>query len=188
MYSSTSGNSNKSTLFGYPRSHRVPQHQQQEEQNAKRSQYRCRRPPTTGGGIEGDSRAAYQTAWTVAQQYAEFGNAHLDVRVYPNSVSRTGPSGGLPVAAALVSLGIGQPVPYGIGMSGVIGADGAISAIGGTFEKVSAAKEAGLTTVILPRANENDIDMVLFGEHFEEIVFHYVSHFNEVHALLFGDP
>ncbi|KAI3416324.1 hypothetical protein GPALN_005860 [Globodera pallida] len=42
------------------------------------------------------------------------------------------------------------PVPYGIAMSGAIGANGAISAIGGTFEKVSAAKEAGLTTVILP--------------------------------------
>ncbi|KAI3417804.1 ATP-dependent Lon protease pim1, partial [Globodera pallida] len=92
--------------------------------------------------------------------------------VYPNSVSRNGPSGGLSVVAALVSLGIGQPVPYGIAMSGAIDANGAISAIGGTFAKVSAAKEAGLTTVILPRDNENDIDMVLFGEHFEDI-FHF---------------
>lgn len=73
---------------------------------------------------------------------------------------KDGPSAGVAMATSLVSLISGRKVKPQIGMTGEISLRGQVLAIGGVKEKVLAAHRSGLTTVILPKRNEQDIDDV----------------------------
>ena len=73
---------------------------------------------------------------------------------------KDGPSAGVAMATSLVSLISGRKVKPQIGMTGEITLRGQVLAIGGVKEKVLAAHRNGLTTVILPKRNETDIDDV----------------------------
>ena len=64
------------------------------------------------------------------------------------------------MATALVSLLTGRPVRKDVAMTGEITLRGQVLPVGGIKEKVLAASRAGLTTVILPKRNENDLDDV----------------------------
>ncbi len=84
------------------------------------------------------------------------------------------------MAVALVSLLTGRPVRKDVGMTGEITLRGQVLPIGGVKEKVLAAHRYGLTTVILPKRNEGDLDDVpeavrnqmhfIFAERVEEVV------------------
>lgn len=73
---------------------------------------------------------------------------------------KDGPSAGVTMATSLVSLISGRKVKPQVGMTGEITLRGQVLAIGGVKEKVLAAHRNGLTTVILPKRNEQDIDDV----------------------------
>jgi len=73
---------------------------------------------------------------------------------------KDGPSAGVTMATSLVSLITGRKVKPQVGMTGEITLRGQVLAIGGVKEKVLAAHRNGLTTVILPKTNEQDLDDV----------------------------
>src|SRR5690606_14314705 len=71
-----------------------------------------------------------------------------------------GPSAGITIATALVSLLTGRPVKNHVGMTGEVTLQGRVLPIGGLKQKVLAAHAAGLTEVILPERNAPDLDDV----------------------------
>jgi len=86
-----------------------------------------------------------------------FAEHDLHIHVPAGSIPKDGPSAGITIAAAIVSLIIGRPVDRRIAMTGEITLRGDVLPIGGLKEKVLAAKAAGVRRIILPRLNERDL-------------------------------
>jgi ATP-dependent Lon protease len=86
------------------------------------------------------------------------GNVHLHVPA--GAVPKDGPSAGVTMVTALVSLALGRPVRGDVGMTGEVTLNGKVLPIGGVKQKLLAAQRAGLTTVFLPARNEPELDDV----------------------------
>ncbi len=82
------------------------------------------------------------------------------VHVPAGAVPKDGPSAGVTMTTALVSLLTGVPVRPTVGMTGEVTLQGRVLPIGGVKQKVLAAHRAGLEEVILPKRNEGDLDDV----------------------------
>jgi ATP-dependent Lon protease len=104
------------------------------------------------------------------------------VHVPAGAIPKDGPSAGITMATALASLLSGRPVRHTIGMTGEVTLQGRVLPIGGLKQKVLAAHAAGLTDVILPERNRQDLDDV--PEHVrDEMTFHPVMSLDEVLEL-----
>jgi ATP-dependent Lon protease len=87
-------------------------------------------------------------------------NRSVHVHVPAGAVPKDGPSAGVTMVTALVSLATGSPVRSDVGMTGEVTLNGRVLPIGGVKQKLLAAQRAGLTTVFLPARNEADLDDV----------------------------
>ncbi|MGI5222291.1 endopeptidase La [Nocardia sp. CA-290969] len=85
-------------------------------------------------------------------------NLHLHVPA--GAVPKDGPSAGVTMVTALVSLALGRPVRSDVGMTGEVTLNGRVLPIGGVKQKLLAAQRAGLKTVFIPARNEPDLDDV----------------------------
>ncbi len=109
------------------------------------------------------------------------------VHVPAGAVPKDGPSAGVTITAALVSLLTGRPVRGYVGMTGEVTLQGRVLPIGGLKQKVLAAQRAGLTTVILPSRNGPDLDDVPEAVR-EAMTFHLASSVEQVLAVALGPP
>ncbi len=103
-----------------------------------------------------------QAALTLAKTWAGESLDKVDVHMHvpAGATPKDGPSAGVAMYLALVSLLSGQPVRNDIAMTGEISLRGLVLPIGGIKEKALAALRAGISTVMLPRRNEKDLEDV----------------------------
>ena len=108
-----------------------------------------------------------------------FENCDLHIHVPAGAIPKDGPSAGITIATSLASLLTGRPVRSHLAMTGEITLRGKVMPIGGVKEKVLAARRAGVTTVILPKRNEKDLEDVPANVR-AELQFHFVETIDEV--------
>src|SRR2546428_634075 len=108
-----------------------------------------------------------------------FTERSFHVHVPAGAIPKDGPSAGITMTTALVSLLTGRPVKPTVGMTGEVTLQGRVLPIGGLKQKVLAARAAGLTDVILPERNRADLDDVP-SDVKETMSFHPVMTLDEV--------
>jgi ATP-dependent Lon protease len=111
-----------------------------------------------------------------------FDDREFHVHVPAGAIPKDGPSAGITMVTALASLLSGRPVKHTVGMTGEVTLQGRVLPIGGVKQKVLAAHAAGLTDVILPERNRQDLDDVPADVR-EQMTFHPVMSIDEVLAV-----
>ena len=106
-------------------------------------------------------------------------DGRFHVHVPAGAVPKDGPSAGVTMTTALVSLLTDRPVRSAVGMTGEVTLQGRVLPIGGVKQKVLAAHRAGLTEVVLPKRNGPDLDDVPERVR-AEMTFHLVDDVHEV--------
>jgi len=103
-----------------------------------------------------------QAALTLAKTYLNeaLDKVDLHVHVPAGATPKDGPSAGVAMYLALVSLLTGKPIRHDVAMTGEISLRGLVLPIGGVKEKTLAALRAGIKTVMLPKKNEKDLEDV----------------------------
>ncbi len=106
------------------------------------------------------------------------------VHVPAGAVPKDGPSAGITMTTALVSLLSGRPVKSSVAMTGEINLQGQVMPIGGVKQKVLAAHRMGITEVVLPKRNGPDLEDVPENVR-DEMTIHLAATYDEVAAVAF---
>ncbi len=108
-----------------------------------------------------------------------FASHDIHIHVPAGAIPKDGPSAGVTMATALVSLLAKKRIQPLIAMTGEITLSGNVLPVGGIKEKVLAAKRAGVRDVILPAENKMNVDEDLTPEQLENLTVHYVKTIDE---------
>lgn len=110
--------------------------------------------------------------------------SHLHLHVPEGATPKDGPSAGVTIVTALLSLALNKPVKKDLAMTGEISLTGKVLPVGGIKEKTIAAKRSNVKTIILPDENKKDYDdlpkFITDG-----LDVHFVSTYKEVYELVF---
>ena len=110
----------------------------------------------------------------------------IHIHVPAGATPKEGPSAGVALAVALVSMFTDTPVRCDVAMTGEITLRGRVLPVGGIRDKVLAAQRAGITTVVLPRRNETDLQEVPADVR-KALTFELADDFDDVLAVAFAE-
>ncbi len=119
--------------------------------------------------------------------YTVFNDTDIHLHVPAGAVPKDGPSAGVTMVTALVSLLTNRPVRSSVGMTGEISLLGQVLPIGGLKQKILAAHRAGLNTVIFPKLNEADLDDVPEDIR-NEMTFHMAETLDDILDYALSSP
>ncbi len=108
-----------------------------------------------------------------------FDSSDIHIHVPAGAIPKDGPSAGVTIFTAITSLLTARPVRSDVAMTGEITLRGLVLPVGGIKEKVLAARRAGITTLILPKKNEKDLEEVP-EQVKKDLKFHFVQKMDEV--------
>ena len=113
------------------------------------------------------------------EEAAKLEDHDLHIHVPAGAVPKDGPSAGITMATAIMSAVTGRKVRADLAMTGEITLRGRVLPIGGLKEKLLAAKNAGMKTVLVPAKNERDVEEIS-TEITKGLEIKFVTHMNEV--------
>jgi ATP-dependent Lon protease len=117
-----------------------------------------------------------------------FASNDLHIHVPAGAIPKDGPSAGITMATALVSLLTERPLRPHTAMTGEITLSGNVLPVGGIKEKVLAAKRAGVRDVILSAENKMNVEEDITPEQLEGVTMHYVTTIDEVLDIALSGP
>ncbi|WP_390622224.1 endopeptidase La [Tautonia marina] len=117
---------------------------------------------------------------------ARFAKTDIHIHVPAGAVPKDGPSAGVAIAAALISLFRDEPIRRDLAMTGELTLTGRVLPVGGVKEKVLGARRAGIKTVLIPRYNEKDL-IDLSEEVRSDLTFRSVESLDDVVTALFAE-
>ncbi|HEX4939017.1 MAG TPA: S16 family serine protease, partial [Candidatus Kapabacteria bacterium] len=132
---------------------------------------------------------AYSYAASHIQQYggdpAFFDKAAIHVHVPEGATPKDGPSAGVTMTTALISLARNRSLPRPLAMTGEITLTGQVLPVGGIREKVIAARRQKIRELILPEANRRDYDEL--PDYIRKgITVHFADHYQDVYRAVFA--
>lgn len=126
---------------------------------------------------------SFARAWSARHGVeVDMSREDLHIHIPSGAVKKDGPSAGIALTTALVSLFMGWPVRREIAMTGEVTLRGKVMEIGGLKEKALAALRAGMKRVIVPMENKRDMSEMP-SEVKKKLTFEFVSHVDEVLEL-----
>ncbi|XP_061400425.1 lon protease homolog, mitochondrial [Musca vetustissima] len=145
------------------------------------------------GNLGDVMKESAQIALTVARNYmstVDASNNFLDttnvhLHVPEGATPKDGPSAGVTIVTALMSLALNKPVRQNIAMTGEVSLKGRVLPVGGIKEKTIAAKRSGVTCIILPEENRKDYDE-LPAFITDGLEVHFASVYDDVYRIAFG--
>lgn len=153
--------------------------------------------PGKGGltltGLLGESmRESAQAAMSYLRSHAKpllidaswFNKTDVHIHVPAGAVPKDGPSAGVAIAAALMSLVRNTAIHQNLAMTGEVTLTGRVLPVGGVREKILAARRAGIHSVLIPRHNEKDL-VELPAEVKSDMTFHAIDTLDDVVPRLF---
>ena len=117
-----------------------------------------------------------------------FRKQDIHIHVPSGAVPKDGPSAGVAMVTALVSLLSGRPIRPRVAMTGELSLTGVVLPVGGIKEKVLGAKRAGIREVILPAENEPNVNEDLQPHMLEGMQIHYVSTVDQALEFALSKP
>lgn len=108
----------------------------------------------------------------------------IHIHLPEGAIPKDGPSAGIALTTAIISLFTGTMIDSNISMTGEITLRGNVLAIGGLKEKVIGAHRAGIRKIFIPKENEKDLDEIP-EDIKKEIKFYFISDYQEIYKKLF---
>ena len=143
-----------------------------------------------GSVMQESAEIAYSYVMSNTRRFAIdasfFEKSYVHLHVPAGATPKDGPSAGVTMATALLSLASRRRVPVALAMTGELTLTGQVLAVGGIREKVVAARRAKIRRIIMPEANEGDFEEL--PEYVRRgITAHFVSTYVEIADILFPD-
>lgn len=140
-----------------------------------------------GDVMRESAQIAYSFLLSNAKRYGVkegFFQDHLiHLHVPEGATPKDGPSAGITMTSALLSLGLGKKIRRGIAMTGELTLTGKVLPVGGIKEKVISAKRNNIKELILPEANKGDVESL--PDHIKEgLTVHFVTKYDQVAKIL----